>query len=201
MRSAKQARGRETVEQLVEAAMAVYAEGGPERFTLTAVVEAGGVSVGSLYHHFGSFDVLAAEVWSRCMADLLDHLGAALRATRTARTGIRALVVGYLRWAAEHRAQAHFLLVSPYAGHVLPHAERMRAGKAERMEAMAAWFAPHVAAGRIQDLPPALIEMLVIGPVAETVRRWLAGVPGIDLDEAARLLPDRVWQSVRGPDS
>ena len=38
--------------------------------------------------------------------------------------------------------------------------------------------------------------MLVIGPVAETSRRWLAGTPGIDLTQASRLLPERIWNSL-----
>jgi hypothetical protein len=36
------------------------------------------------------------------------------------------------------------------------------------------------------------------GEVAEVTRRWLAGAPGIDLAQAARLLPERIWQSLRG---
>ena len=43
-----------------------------------------------------------------------------------------------------------------------------------------------------------LTEMLVIGPVAEAARRWLGGAPDIDLTTAARLLPERIWHSVRG---
>jgi hypothetical protein len=39
--------------------------------------------------------------------------------------------------------------------------------------------------------------MLVIGPVAETARRWLAGAPGIDLTTAAAVLPERIWRSIR----
>jgi hypothetical protein len=38
--------------------------------------------------------------------------------------------------------------------------------------------------------------MLVIGPVAETARRWLAAAPGIDLAQASRPLPERIWHSI-----
>ncbi|MFG3604665.1 hypothetical protein [Micromonospora chersina] len=53
-----------------------------------------------------------------------------------------------------------------------------------------------MAAGEFATLPEPLVEMLLIGPVAETARRWLAGVPGIDLGQAARVLPDRIWRSL-----
>ncbi|MFG1928183.1 hypothetical protein [Cryptosporangium sp. NPDC048952] len=39
--------------------------------------------------------------------------------------------------------------------------------------------------------------MPIIGPVAETARRYLAGAPGFDLTEASGLLPDRIWLAVR----
>ncbi len=57
------------------------------------------------------------------------------------------------------------------------------------MERLAAWFAPHIAAGTVADLPPALIEMLLIGPLAETSRRVFAGVPGLDLGRGGRASP------------
>ncbi|MFF0816266.1 TetR/AcrR family transcriptional regulator [Rhodococcus sp. NPDC003318] len=193
-----QSRGRETARRLLDGALEVYARTGPAGFTMTAVTEATGVSVGSLYHHFGSFDGLAAALYSRCMDELLGSLIAALHRSRTARTGTRAMVVAYLRWVAEHRAEAHFIHASAYASFLPSHAETIAAAKAPRMAAMLAWLRPHVEAGRVVDLPAPLIEMLVIGPVAETSRRWLSGAPGIDLDQAVRLLPERVWQSVRG---
>jgi hypothetical protein len=52
-------------------------------------------------------------------------------------------------------------------------------------EAASTWLRPHVQAGRIVALPDPPTEMLVIGPVGDTSRRWLAGIPGIDLSEAS----------------
>ncbi|MFD9247092.1 hypothetical protein ACFV0D_35260 [Streptomyces sp. NPDC059556] len=45
--------------------------------------------------------------------------------------------------------------------------------------------------------PQPLIEALVIGPTAETARRWLSGAHDVDLAQAARILPDRIWRSLR----
>ncbi|SEM05837.1 TetR/AcrR family transcriptional regulator [Rhodococcus maanshanensis] len=193
-----QHRGTETRQRLLDGALAVFAQSGPTGFTMTAVTGESGVSVGSLYHHFGSFDGLSAALYSRCMSDLLDSLIAELVRCRTARTGIKAMAAAYLRWVGRHRAQAHFIHASAYSGFLPAYAEQLAAEKGPRMQAMADWMTPHVEAGRVVALSPALIEMLVIGPVAETSRRWLSAAPGIDLDEAARVLPERIWQSVRG---
>jgi AcrR family transcriptional regulator len=185
--------------RLLDAALRTYGRGGPAGFTMTAVIEDSGVSVGSLYHHFGSFDGLAATMYAECMDDLLTALVTALGRTRTARTGIRAAVTAYLDWAAANRTRAHVIHASAYAAFLPPHADRLAAAKAIRLAAITDWVAPYVAAGQIVEVPGQLLEMLVIGPPAETTRRWLAAPAAVDLDQARRVLPERVWQSVRGP--
>ncbi|MXM68684.1 TetR family transcriptional regulator [Streptomyces sp. HUCO-GS316] len=197
--SPKQQRGEETARRLLAAALEVHERKGPDSFTVQAVTASSGISLGSLYHHFGSFDGLAAALYARCMADLLDTLIASLERTRTARTGVRAVVAAYLRFAEEEPAKARFIHASAYAGFLPAHTAAIAAAKAPRIERLQSWARPHAEAGRIVDLPDPLMEMLLIGPVAETARRWLAGDPTIDLKEASRALPERIWQSLRGP--
>lgn len=192
----KQRRGAETVRRVLDAALAVHDEAGPDGFTVQAVVAAGGVSLGSLYHHFGSFDGLAAALYSRCMANLLDGIVDALERTRTPRGGVRAVVTAYLRFVEEEPRQARFIHASAYAGYLPAHAEAIAEMKAPRMARMGRWLEPHVRDGAIVDLPEPLTEMLLIGPVAELSRRWLAGAADIDLGKAARVLPDRIWASL-----
>nr|WP_222109296.1 TetR/AcrR family transcriptional regulator [Streptomyces cupreus] len=184
---------------MLAAALEVHEHKGPEGFTVQAVIATSGISLGSLYHHFGSFDGLAAALYGRCMADLLDTLIASLERTRTARTGVHAVVVAYLRFAEEQPAKARFIHASAYAGFLPAHTTAIAAAKAPRIERLLSWLRPHVQAGRVVDLPDPLTEMLLIGPVAETARRWLAGDPAIDLRHASRALPERIWQSLRGP--
>ena len=192
----KQRRGAETAQRLLDAALAVHAAQGAEGFTVHAVVAESGVSLGSLYHHFGSFDGLAAALYSRCMAGLLDTIVDALTRTRTPRSGVRAVVTAYLGFVTDHPASARFIHASAYAAYLPAHADTIAAMKAPRMARMAAWLAPHIASGAVHDLPDPLIEMLLIGPVAELSRRWLSD-DGIDLARAAKLLPDRIWASLQ----
>ncbi|MCT9935350.1 TetR/AcrR family transcriptional regulator [Planotetraspora sp. A-T 1434] len=193
----RQQRSEETVRRLLAAALDVYTEDGPEGFTMRAVTARSGVSVGSLYHHFGSFDGLANALYSECMADLLDALIAALEKKRTARAGVEATVRAYLDFVRTDPAEARFIHGSPYMGYL--DAGAVAAVKAPRIEKLVAWLRPHIDAGAVADLPMPLIEMLLIGPVAEVTRRWIAGAPGIDLDEAARVLPGPIWRSLSPP--
>ncbi|MBA9006262.1 TetR/AcrR family transcriptional regulator [Thermomonospora cellulosilytica] len=190
-------RGEATVDRVLTAALDLYAAKGPDALTMTALIAETGVSSGSLYHHFGSVDGLSAALYARCMAGLLDAIIDALEEARTARDCVHATVTAYLRYVRDNRAAALFVHASSYAAFLPAHAGRIAEVKAPRMERIAGRLRRHAAAGEIVDLPEALLEMLVIGPVAETARRWLAGDPGIDLAEAARLLPERVWRSVR----
>ena len=196
--SPKQHRSAETVDRILTTALDLYAAKGHNGLTMTGLIAETGISSGSLYHHFGTIDGLAAALYSRCMSDLLDSLIAALERARTARTGVKALVEAYLRFVQDNRTAAHFIHASSYAGFLPVYAERIAAEKAPRMRRIADWLRPYVEAGQVTALPDPLTEMLVIGPVAETSRRWLSGAPDIDLATAARLLPERIWQSVRG---
>ncbi|MER5649316.1 TetR/AcrR family transcriptional regulator [Streptosporangium sp. NPDC002524] len=261
--SPRHRRGEETRERLLAAALDLYEREGADGFTMTAVTAASGVSVGSLYHHFGSFDGLAAALYARCLSGLLDAVVAALAAlppgegtgpgegagaeggegTEAAEVeggeggksseggeggegteveggegdkggkgaeaggreeaeawvaaGIRAVVTGYLGFTREHRAAAHFVHASAYAAFLPAHAALVAKEKEPRLAGILGWLRPYAEAGLVVELPDTLTEMLVVGPAAETARRWLAGAPGIDLDEACRLLPERIWRSLR----
>ncbi|MEU6885138.1 TetR/AcrR family transcriptional regulator [Streptomyces viridosporus] len=193
--SPKQHRGQITAGILLDAALRVYGESGEQGLTVNAVTRASGVSLGSLYHHFGSIDGLVDALLMRWLERLLDETAAALRGADTAREGIGALVRAYLAFVREHR-DAALLLHSSRADRVgMERAGELRDTQEARVSAFALWLEPRIAAGELAPLPPSLLESLVLGPVVGASRRWLT-VGDIDLDEAARLLPDRIWRSV-----
>ncbi|MEV0647990.1 TetR/AcrR family transcriptional regulator [Phytomonospora sp. NPDC050363] len=192
-------RGQETVDRLLDAALDVYSQRGRDGFSLTAVLELSGVSVGSLYHHFSNFDGLSATLYNRCTADLLTELLACLDPHDNAADGVRAMAAGYLEWSAKNPAKARIVHFLPYAGYLPDNAKPVDPEPADLYREIVMWFNPYLVSGHIQPLAPVMIELLVCGPVAATTKRWLAGDPGIDMNDAARLIPERVWQSVRGP--
>lgn len=195
--SRKQQRGEATVERLLDAALEVYSSVGQPGFTVQAVTARSGVSLGSLYHHFGSFDGLAAALYTRCMEQLCYDVIAALERTRTAHTGLRAFVESYLRFTEERPDMALFIHASSHSAYLASHADQIRAAKEPMREAIAAWLGPRIESGEVAPVPPELIEVLVIGPLAETARRWLSSTYDMDMRQAARVLPDRIWRSLR----
>ncbi|MCT9082589.1 TetR/AcrR family transcriptional regulator [Streptomyces fulvoviolaceus] len=194
--SPKQQRGVATADLLLDAALRVYAEKGEQGLTVSAVTKASGVSLGSLYHHFGSIDGLVEALTLRWMGRMLGDVVTALQRSRTARSGIGALVRAYLDFIQEHR-DAALLVHSPAADRKgMADGNQARASQEAPVSAFAAWFQPHIEAGEIAPLPMPLIESLVLGPVIGLARRWLSGIEDVDLDEAARILPERIWRSV-----
>ena len=188
---------RDTRTRLLDAALALFARNGFDGYTVHAVVAESGISLGSLYHHFGSMDGLSAALYTRCMASLLDSIAASLDGVTAPRAAVTAIARSYLAFTSRERTAAMFIHASPAERFLPAHAASIAADKAPRIERIAAVLRPHVSSGAIVDLPEPLLEMLIIGPVAEIARRWLAGAPGIDLDEAARVVPERIWRSVR----
>ncbi|MYW68117.1 TetR family transcriptional regulator [Streptomyces sp. SID8379] len=193
--SPKQQRGAETAERLLDAALDVYAEAGEQGVTVSALTKSSGVSLGSLYHHYGSVDGLMGALLLRWLGRMLDEVTAAMTRSRTARTGIRAVVQAYFTFVRENPDAAR-LLHSSYADRLtMTQARQLRDSQEARISPVAQWLDRQVASGELAPLPVPLIESMVLGPVIGAARRWLS-VGDIDLDQAARVLPDRIWRSL-----
>ncbi|WP_306321153.1 MULTISPECIES: TetR/AcrR family transcriptional regulator [unclassified Streptomyces] len=194
--SPKQLRGAETADRLLDAALDVYADAGEQGVTVSALTRTSGVSMGSLYHHFGSVDGLMRELLLRWLGRLLDELTTALDRSRTPRTGIRAIVETYLGFVEQHPDAAR-LLHSSYADRLtMEQAKQLRDTQEARLSPLSAWLSRHIDSGTIAPLPAPLVEALVLGPVIAVARGRLAGVYELDLDHAARTLTERIWRSV-----
>ncbi|GHA53190.1 TetR family transcriptional regulator [Streptomyces tendae] len=194
--SPKQHRGEVTSDLLLDAALRLYTESGEQGVTVTAVTRTSGVSLGSLYHHFGSLDGLLTALTERWTGRLLEQLVTALTSAGTAREGIRAVVGAYLAFVRDHPGAA-LLVHSPRADRrLMAHGQEVRDAQQPTVSAMAGWIQPRIDAGEIAPLPMPLLESLVLGPVVAVARRRLSGVRDVDLDEAARILPERIWRSI-----
>ncbi|MER6255215.1 TetR/AcrR family transcriptional regulator [Streptomyces sp. NPDC001584] len=191
----KQQRGAATVEQVLDAALRLYASSGEAGLTLGAITSTSSVSSGSIYHHFGSLDGVVAALALRSLEQLLKELGAALLQATDARSGVRAVVLAYLDFVQGHPDAAR-LVHSVTADRLgMARAREIRDTQEARLTPITLWIHAHQESGELARLPAPLIESLALGPVVAVVRRWLT-VGDLDLEEAARELPDRIWRSV-----
>jgi AcrR family transcriptional regulator len=88
-------------DQLLDDALALAAEGGPEAVTMAAVAQRAGAPSGSLYHRFAGRPALLAALWLRTVADFQAGYLAALEddgvQPREAAVAAARLVVAYSR--------------------------------------------------------------------------------------------------------
>ncbi|MGW0119776.1 TetR/AcrR family transcriptional regulator [Streptomyces sp. NPDC003327] len=193
--SPKQQRGEATVAQVLDAALRVYAADGEAGLTVGALTRASGVSTGSIYHHFGSLHGVFSALSLRWLGRLLEQLGTALLSAPDARSGIHAVVRAYLEFVRTE-PEAALLLHSVSADREgMARTQEIRDSQEARLTPLALWITARTETGELAPLPAPLIESLVLGPVIGVARRWLT-LGDVDLEEAARLLPDAVWRSV-----
>ena len=92
--------------RILDAALAITAESGPGAATIGAIAKRLGAPSGSLYHRFGSRDLLLASLWTRTVrrfqGGYIDALG---------REDAEAAALHTPRWCREHLDEATVLLL------------------------------------------------------------------------------------------
>lgn len=196
-------RGAATRDAILDGALESFSAVGYEQTSIAEIRARSGVSTGSIYHHFGSKEEVAAALYLRGVASTQ---AAGMEALATATTGpeaVVALVHSYLDWVEAHPEEARFLLG-------MRHAPFMDAAEAELDEAnagvgarSAAFLAERVAAGDLPAVDGSLLRAVIFGPCRHWAGRWLAGRTDVPLAEAKRSLAVAACAAVaalgRGP--
>ncbi|MFD9962377.1 TetR/AcrR family transcriptional regulator [Amycolatopsis sp. NPDC058986] len=87
-RPPQQARSRESLQKVLAAAEHVLADGGIEEFTVAAVAERAGMSVGAIYRRFSGKDQLLYAVKDQLLGQLETAVGEALRSPAPGLDGV-----------------------------------------------------------------------------------------------------------------
>ena len=159
---------------------------GYEQTTLADIRQRAGASTGSIYHHFGSKERIAASLYLDGVRQTQDAGIEALLRTRTARTGITALVAAYIDWVVAHPAFASFLFSMRHAPFVDEEERTIGELNVAVHEQARRWFADRVAAGELPQLEPAMRSALVFGPCRQWSGSWLRGTTSTTPEQAKR---------------
>jgi AcrR family transcriptional regulator len=182
---------------ILDAALHCFVERGYAATTIEDVLRGSGASVGSVYHHFGSKERIAAALYLEALRDYQAGFLAVLDRAADAESGIRAIPVYHLGWVREHPDLARFLFAERP-----PEVEQ--AGEAELREMnratfgrVRAWMERQAQAGAMRRLPHALFYVILLGPCQELSRHWLAQRLRVDLKLAQRELGEAAWAALR----
>ncbi len=188
---------RDLREAILEAALRLSAQDGFDTLSTAEVCRAAGASNGSMFHHFPTKAALGAALYLRTLEHYQDAIAASLEGARTARDGIRGLVLTHVRWVLAHPVEARLLH------------ERRRSGQAPDGEVdarnraflarISAWLRPHLEAGRVRGWPPDVLVAVLFGPVHALTRGWMRGEPARRLEAAAPHLADAAWAALAAP--
>jgi AcrR family transcriptional regulator len=186
---------------ILDAALACFMDKGVLATTIEDIRLASGASIGSLYHHFGSKEELAATLYLEGMRDYQDGAVAALRRHPGAEAGVKAAVVHHLRWVMGHRDLARFIFAMGDVHALGPRSDELREMNRRFFGECSRWLSEQVQAGQIRKVPSDLYYALWIGPAHELARHLLSGRVRTRWQTAADLLAEAAWQALREPRS
>lgn len=185
---------------VLEAALECFTRAGIDGTTIGDIQRASRCSVGSLYHHFGSKEGIAEELFIEGISRFNRGMVRRLRRCASAEESVKAVVRFYSDWSMRNRALASYLHSRDIDFSEQARA-RLKAVYQRYIAEVFGWFAPFVASGEMRALPPDAYVPLISGPIQEYVRRWLSGhyerAPGA----MKELFAEAAWKSVRCEES
>jgi AcrR family transcriptional regulator len=179
-------------QEILDAALRGFAEKGLAGTTVEEVRERSGASVGSIYHHFGDKQGIAAALYVAALRDYQEGLLAVLAGGDDPERTVKELVRHHLRWVADDRDRARFLLSGrpPRAAGEIAELNR------RAFHATSEWLDEQVRAGRVRAIPFELFYAVLIGPAQEFCRHWLEGRMRTTLRTAEGELAAAAWRSL-----
>jgi AcrR family transcriptional regulator len=179
-------------QEILDAALRGFAEKGLAGTTVDEVRRRSGASVGSIYHHFGDKEGIAAALY----VDALRHYQAGLQAVlargRDAEFTVKALVRHHLRWVEADPDRARFLL----SGHPPRAADAITEVNRKGFGVMSEWLEREVRAGRLQPVPFDVFYSVLVGPAQEFCRHWVEGRMRTSIRSAERALAAAAWRAL-----
>lgn len=188
-----------TRQRALIAALALFDAQGVDATTIEQVRDAADVSIGSLYHHFGSREGLVTALYE----DLLERYRIALMAELskhdTPRSFLDTFVKTHIAWSVRHPDAARFLAEHRYHRAVTMAEAKLQRGTAEFMRPLMLLFRPAIEAGILKPVAPDVLISLVVGPVQAWLRSHRAGKASLRPDLAAKQLADTIWDAIAVP--
>jgi len=189
-----------TAQRILDAALICFTEHGVEATSIARIREQAGVSIGSLYHHFASKEVLAAALYLHGVQSFqAAHLGAL--SSDSASSGIQNAVREHLNWVESNRELSAYLLHHPRPGAAadgpseleLVHRDLTQSNRIF-LRSNFSWFDARVSEGQIRPIAKELFLPLLLGPAQEFTRHWLAGRMTLSPRQAAPELACSAWK-------
>ena len=193
---ARVAATRARKESVLKAALECFIEHGIDHTTIHQIQSRANCSIGSLYHHFGSKEGIAEELFLEGVQTLNQAMLEEIRSAADAQESVRAVVSAYCDWSTLNRDMARYLH-SRDIDFSEQARKRLREIHQNYITEVFTWFAPFVAEGQMRVLPVETYVPLISGATQEYVRRWLSGHHDKEPQEVKALFAEAAWNAVK----
>jgi len=183
--------------EIIQAALACFTDMGFAQTSMADIQRRSNASTGSIYHHFKSKEQLAAEVYLEGIRDYQEGFLAVLEDEKNARNGIFAVIRYHLQWVSKHPDWTRYLFQKAHAAFMASAANVFAGLNAEFMKRCARWLGRHVKAGTVRRLPPDMYVAILLGPLMEYTRVYLAGQTCTPLEHAMQELASSAWNCLK----
>jgi AcrR family transcriptional regulator len=182
---------------ILDAALDCFIGQGVEATTIDDIVKGSGSSIGSLYHHFGSKEGVAAGLFIDGIQRLNADLMRKLKRCRSAQESVRTVVTQYSDWVTRHRDIARYLLNSRDISFPPATKDQLREIHRDYIADVFRWFGPYVRDGQMKALPINTYVPIISGPIQDYTRHWLAGQVKDSPAKVKDVFADAAWNAVR----
>ena len=185
--------------EILDAALACFSEQGVAGTTIADLRHKSKASTGSIYHHFGDKDGVAAgvylEILRRYQASALEVLDMA----GTAEALVKGIVRHFLDWVMANRAAARFLVEMRHAETVLMSDKSIRLETRRAVERINAELDRYVGEGALRLVPSELYAAIIFGPCHAAAEQWLRSGARGELTAVKEPLAEAAWCSLAPP--
>ena len=181
---------------ILDAALRLFAARGVPATSVEEICATSGASVGSLYHHFGSKEGIAAALYVSAVEAYQRGAVDMFRKAQTAEDGFRGCVEHYLRWVQKHRELAVLMLAVDNSEIRRLASDEVAALNESFRAEIGEWLRGRAEAGDLPDIPRDLMIPAVLGPARRFAELWLEGSTSTPIREAAGLLAEIAWRGL-----
>jgi len=201
-----QLKTEEKKRQILLVALQCFTEHGTAGTTIEMIREASGMSVGSLYHHFGNKDKIAAAVFIQGMREFAELLNRylsessneeVLSASTKVEQGVKAIVYANVDWIAENPDWARFVFHHRSIVSKAGAGNKLAGDMQVFYQQIISWFRPYAQQGTLRPLSIELLSSLITGPCHDYARHWLAGRYQSPLLEQREEFARAAWNAVK----
>lgn len=181
---------------ILEAALACFVNDGFEATGIEQIRQASGASVGSIYHHFGSKEDIAAQLYVEGLVSVNEFFLERLKEATSTRDAVRSIVLAYTEWMAENPNWARYLLKFRYAVTTENAELRIKELSREYRTKMLTQV-QRFGDAELKELSSEVMVAILVGPAHMLARHWLGGHASKELSALSEQLADTAWDALR----